>query len=206
MLARIDIDVVRKALKKPRPGFKAQTRMMPRPRAPSVSDEPARDGAVLLLLYPFDGRLHLVLTRRTEHLPNHKGQISLPGGAREPGESFEETALREAHEELSLDPADIVVLSRLTPLYISPSNYCIRPVVGYVRVRPAFRPDPREVAEALEVPLATLLDPSTVREEDWRLRGTVVRVPFFAVNEHKVWGATAMVLAEFVDLVRSAVE
>ena len=204
MVADVGIEVVRKALEQPRPGLRAQINMSPRPRAPAMSNAPARAGSVLLLLYPLDGRLHLVLTRRTEELPSHKGQISLPGGAQKAGESFEEAALREAHEELDLDPDEIQVLGRLTPLYIPPSNYCIRPVVGYTPARPTFHPNPREVAEVLEVPLAELLDPSTVREEDWHLRGIMVRVPFFAVKEHKVWGATAMVLAEFVELVRSA--
>lgn len=205
MPTEIDIDMVREALQKPRPGFNAQARMSPRPRTLVANDESARAGGVLLLLYPVDGRLHLVLTRRTEHLPSHKGQISLPGGARDAWESFEETALREAHEELSLNPDGIQLLGQLTPLYIPASNYCIRPVVGYVPVRPAFRPEPCEVAEVLEVPLAKLLDPSTVREEDWHLHGMSVRVPFFAVSEHKIWGATAMILAEFVDLVHSVI-
>ncbi len=206
MAFEVDIDVVRRALQQPRPGLKAQISMSPRPRAPVTNTAPARAGGVLLLLYPINGRLHLVLTRRTEELSRHKGQISLPGGAREPGESFEEAALREAHEELNLNPADVQVLGRLSPLYIPPSNYCIRPVVGYTPARPDFQPDPREVAEVLEVPLAELLDPATVREEDWLLRGITVRVPFFAVQQHKVWGATAMVLAEFVALIRSSLE
>lgn len=204
MATEVDINLVRKALAQPRPGIEAQVRLSPHPRAPAVSEEPARDAGVLLLLYLRNGRLHLVLTRRAAHLPNHKGQISLPGGARESGESIEETALREAHEELNLAPADIQVLDRLTPLYIPPSNYCIHPVVGYTPSRPAFRPDPHEVAEILEVPLAKLLDPATVQEEDWQLRGMRVRVPFFAVGGHKVWGATAMVLAEFVELIHGA--
>ncbi len=206
MAFEVDIDVVRRALQQPRPGLKAQISMSPRPRAPVTNTAPARAGGVLLLLYPIDSRLHLVLTRRTEELSSHKGQISLPGGAREPGESFEEAALREAHEELNLNPADVQVLGRLSPLYIPPSNYCIRPVVGYTPARPDFQPDPREVAEVLEVPLAELLNPATVREEDWFLRGMTVRVPFFAVQQHKVWGATAMVLAEFVALIRSSLE
>jgi len=205
MTDKLDIHLVRQALAQPRPGLRAQLGMSPRPRASITINAPARAGGVLLLLYPRDGRLHLVLTRRAEHLPSHKGQISLPGGARDPGESFEETALREAHEELDVEPASIQVLGRLTPLYISPSNYCIRPVVGYAPSRPDFRPDRAEVAEVLEVPLADLLDPSTVQEEDWNLRGFQVRVPFFAVKEHKVWGATAMVLAEFVELLRTVV-
>lgn len=204
MRQEIDIDVVRRALAQPLPGLNAQMRMAPRPRATSPVGEYAREGGVLLLLYPVGGRLYLVLTRRTEHLPSHKGQISLPGGARHADESFEETALREAHEELAVEPSVVQVLGQLSPVYIPPSNYFIQPVVGHTSMRPAFRPAPCEVAEVLEISLRTLLDPATVREEDWDLQGAKVRVPYFAVNEHKVWGATAMVLAEFVTLLRDA--
>ncbi len=202
MSPAVEIDTVRRALKKSLPGMDAQARMMPRPRAPSQNDEPARGGGVLLLLYPVGKELSTVLTRRTEHLPNHKGQISLPGGTRHPGETFEETALREAHEELNVNPQQVDILGRLTPLYIPPSNYRIHPILGYAAARPAFQREPREVAEVLEVPLRRLLDPNTIREEDWQLRGVPVRVPFFELNEHKVWGATAMVLSEFVELLR----
>lgn len=205
MRPQVSIDLVCKALERPRPGSQAHVRMMPRPRGPRTSNAPPRHGGVLLLLYPRAGRLHLVLTRRTDHLPDHSGQVSLPGGRQEPGESFEVTALREAQEELDVDPAQVQVLGRLTPLYIPPSNYWIHPVVGYAPARPTFRPNPHEVAEVLEVPLAMLLDPGTAREEEWFLRGTTVHVPFFEIGGHKVWGATAMVLAEFVDLIRSVV-
>lgn len=206
MPQKIDVNVIRRALEQPRPGLEAQKNMMPRPRATSPNEgKSTRQGGVLLLLYPVAGRLHLVLTRRTEHLPSHKGQISLPGGTRHAGESLEETALREAHEEFDVPPATVEVLGRLSRLYIPPSNYYIQPVVGYTPAQPAFRPNPHEVAEVLEVALITLLDPSTVREEDWELRGMRVRVPFFELNEHKVWGATAMVLSEFVAIVRDQV-
>jgi 8-oxo-dGTP pyrophosphatase MutT (NUDIX family) len=202
---RIQIDDVRSALGGPRPGLPAQLRLSPRPRAPGIShSEAPRPGGVLLLLYPHRQRLHLVLTQRAETLSNHKGQISLPGGQRDPGETPEETALRELHEELGIEPDQVDVLGRLTPLYIPPSNYCIYPVVGYTAERPCFRPNAHEVADVLEVPVAALLDPDTVREEEWSLRDEAVQVPFFAVAGHKVWGATAMVLAEFVELLHGA--
>lgn len=175
--------------------------MMPRPRASGLPDAPVRHGGVLLLLYPHHGRLHLVLTQRTETLPNHRGQISLPGGAQESGESFTQTALRETEEELGIDPTQIWVVGDLTPLYISASNYCIHPIVGYMSVQPTFQPDPSEVAQVLQVPVSSLLDPATAQEETWFLRGTSVRVPLFNLDGHKVWGATAMVLAEFVELI-----
>lgn len=205
MAARIGLDEVVSALERPRPGLPAQLRLSPRPRAPGIAhEEEPRPGGVLLLLYPHRRHLHLVLTRRADTLSNHKGQISLPGGQRDPGETPEVTALREVHEELGIAPDRVDVLGRLTPLYIPPSNYCIYPVVGYVAERPSFRPNPAEVADVIEVPVPALLNPDTVREEEWTLRDESVRVPYFAVAGHKVWGATAMVLAEFVELLRGS--
>jgi 8-oxo-dGTP pyrophosphatase MutT (NUDIX family) len=130
-------------------------------------------------------------------LEDHKGQISLPGGAREGDEPLEWTALRETYEELGVDPQSVEVLGVLTPLYIFPSDYCIIPYVAARPDRPTFVPDPVEVAEVLEVLLLTLLDPTIRREEEWVLHGTITRVPFYQIGEHKVWGATAMVLSEF---------
>jgi 8-oxo-dGTP pyrophosphatase MutT (NUDIX family) len=110
---------------------------------------------------------------------------------------LEWTALRETYEELGVDPQGVEVLSALTPLYIFPSDYCITPYVAARPDRPTFVPDPVEVAEVLEVPLLTLLDPAMRREEEWVLHGTTARVPFYQIGEHRVWGATAMVLSEF---------
>lgn len=157
-----------------------------------------------MLLYPCRDELHLALTQRTDTLPNHKGQVSLPGGAWEPGESFAQTALREAQEELGIDPAQVQIIGGLTALFIPPSRYCIHPIVGYVAIQPTFQPDPHEVAEVLEVPLANLIDPAVVREELWSWEGLDMYVPIYNLNDHKVWGATAMVLAEFVELIEMA--
>jgi 8-oxo-dGTP pyrophosphatase MutT (NUDIX family) len=155
----------------------------------------------LLLLYPVHDLLHLVLTVRTSNLNHHSGQISLPGGGWEEGDaSLQETALREAQEEIGIVTDGLEMLGALTPLYIPPSNNVIHPFVAYTSQRPAFHPDSREVAELLDVPLRLLLDPTTRHEEDWNWRGATLHVPFYAVNEHKVWGATAIVLAEFLVL------
>jgi 8-oxo-dGTP pyrophosphatase MutT (NUDIX family) len=154
------------------------------------------------MLYPIRDVLHLVLTVRNPELNYHSGQISLPGGGWEVGdESLRATALREAEEEIGVAADELEILGPLTPLYIAPSNNVLHPFVGYAHQRPTFDPDPAEVAELLEVPLALLLDPVTRREEDWIWRGAELHVPFYAVGEHKVWGATAIVLAEFLALV-----
>jgi 8-oxo-dGTP pyrophosphatase MutT (NUDIX family) len=200
MIHEPSLAAIRQALRRPLPGRVAQMRMANRPRpgleARSPGHQP-RQGGVLVLLYPKDGRLYLPLTHRAETLKDHKGQISLPGGAREGDELLEWTALRETHEELGVDPQSVKVLGMLTPLYIFPSDYCITPYVAARPDRPTFVPDPAEVAEVLEVPLLTLLDPAIRREEEWVLYGTTTRVPFYQIGEHKVWGATAMVLSEF---------
>jgi 8-oxo-dGTP pyrophosphatase MutT (NUDIX family) len=117
-------------------------------------------------------------------------------------ESAVETALREAAEELNIAPAEVRVLGELTPLYIPPSDYCVYPVVASAERRPDFRPSLREVAEVIEVPLDHLLDTRNIRREKWPLRGIDVTVPFYFFREHKIWGATAMVLAELLDLIK----
>jgi len=118
-------------------------------------------------------------------------------------ESPVEAALREAKEELRIDPAATRILGELTPLYVPPSNYTIYPVVAAMEKRPHFQPSPEEVAEVLEIPVAHLLKPENVRREAWTLRGMEVSVPFYSFRGHKIWGATAMILAELVEIISS---
>src|SRR5262245_12605062 len=180
------------------PGIEAQRRLAPRPRAgwnPSATPPRARDASVLVLIYPHQSEWLLPLTRRTDTVADHRGQISFTGGARELDESVEATALREARDEIGLEPGQVEVLGRLTRLHIPHSNFVVTPIVGLSTSRPIFSMDRREVAEILEVPLALLLDPGTVVEESWRLASGEAQVPLYRVGAHKVWGATAMILA-----------
>ncbi len=191
-------------LKGPKPGLKAQLRMITNPRPGHkiydvVQDSCLRAG-VLVLLYHWEGRLYLVLTRRTARVDHHQSQISFPGGQQEKGESFEQTALREACEELGIRPGSIRILGELTPLYIPPSNYCIYPVVATIDERPEFLPSEEEVAEVIEVPFDHLLDPQNIHKEIWTYQGAQLEVPFYLFKGHKIWGATAMVLAELLAL------
>jgi 8-oxo-dGTP pyrophosphatase MutT (NUDIX family) len=164
-----------------------------------------RQAAVLLLLYPDAGDLRLPLTVRSDRLPSHRGEVSLPGGAIDPDDDSPiSAALREAHEELGVPPAAVTVWGTLSPLYISPSNFRITPVVGMINPAPVLRPNDAEVSAVISVTVRELLDPALVIEEQWTLRGTEVRVPFFAIGGHKVWGATAVVLSEFVARMRRA--
>jgi 8-oxo-dGTP pyrophosphatase MutT (NUDIX family) len=162
---------------------------------------------VLVLLLPQpDAGPAVVLTVRREHLPDHAGQISFPGGQREGTESLADTALREAEEEIALLPQSVQLLGTLTPLYIPPSNFCVHPHVGIVSHDPSLAPRDREVERVLRAPLTHLLDPDTRVVEPWTLHGTTVEVPYYDVAGHTVWGATAMMLAEMLALVRDVAE
>jgi 8-oxo-dGTP pyrophosphatase MutT (NUDIX family) len=200
------LQYLEKKLAGSKPGLKAQLGMCPNPRPGhqayfDVEDTCLKAG-VLALIYPRENRLHLVLTRRTDKVDFHKGQISFPGGRQEAGEELEQAALREAQEELEVDPESVRILGMLTPLYIPPSNYCIYPVVALAKNRPDFQPSQIEVAEVLEIPLDHLLSPQNVQREMWTIRDTEVDVPFYVFGEHKIWGATAMVLAELLEMVK----
>ncbi len=157
-----------------------------------------RIAAVLILGYPRNGEPHIVFTRRTETVSNHRGQISLPGGRREPTDaSLEATALRETQEELGVDPADVRIPGRLEDEYVIVSNFLIAPYVGMLDYEPIFRPSPTEVAEVIEVPLGRLRDPAIFREEDW-YRPETPRMQFYVVDGHEIWGATARVIRKFL--------
>jgi 8-oxo-dGTP pyrophosphatase MutT (NUDIX family) len=198
------IQRLRAALARPLPGLPAQLGMSPQPRPGTerILDPflDCRKAAVLVLFYPCANDLCLVLTRRTDSLPAHSGQISFPGGGIDPGEDAIAAAKREAWEELEVNPARLEVLGQLSPLYIPPSGFCIYPVVAYTPTQPAFVPSSAEVAEVLEVSVDHLAAPRTRCEEVRPIRGMDVRVPYYAVGEYKVWGATAMVLCELLAL------
>lgn len=208
------LEKIRAGLLRPLPGLEAQLRMAPLPRIgwdPLKFPEGAFDGAALLLVYPtaadealgkpYHQTLHLALTVRGSGLRNHTGQVSLPGGRVDTGETIEAAAVREAQEEIGVEPAAVEVLGRLTPLHIPVSGFLLHPVVGFTSMRPAFQRAEWEVARIIETPVSVLADPAVVKRE---IRTRVVQgqsidvvVPYFDIDGEKVWGATAMVLAEF---------
>lgn len=213
MLLTTDVlhDRLAARLRHPLPGHDAHATMAPRygarQEALSVRDKGCREASVLVLLHPHaDASPAIALTVRRDHLPDHPGQISFPGGQREGDETLDETALREAQEEVALDPATVTLLGTLTPLYIPPSNFCVYPHVGIVRQPPSLTPTDREVEQVLHAPLSHLLDPATRVVEPWPLHGATVDVPYYDVEGHTVWGATAMMLSELLAVVRDTLD
>jgi 8-oxo-dGTP pyrophosphatase MutT (NUDIX family) len=194
---------LRLVLAGPLPGVDAQRRMAPTPRPgwqPGRSPHEARDAAGLVLLFPIEDGVHLLLTVRSSRLPSHAGQVSLPGGAVEAGESVEQAALRETYEETGVDPSLVRILGRLTPLHIPVSGFVLHPVVGVADARPTYRLADSEVERLVEPRLDELFDPSCVKRQSTMWDGVARDVPYFALDGLVVWGATAMVLAEFVEV------
>lgn len=191
------------------PGVEAQMRFAPAPpRAGWTLGEfpqTARQAAALLLIYPGDRGPTLPLTVRASGLARHAGQISLPGGAVDPGETLAQAATREASEEIAVDPAEVVVLGELTPVYVLVSGFTLHPVVGVTHRRPQFVASPGEVAEILEVSLEDLRDASSIRRGTRIREGVAVEYPYFDLLGHQVWGATAMILGEFICLFQDQV-
>jgi 8-oxo-dGTP pyrophosphatase MutT (NUDIX family) len=182
------------------PGEQAHAWLAPRPRRQWPADFPLeqiRHAAGLLLLFQHDDRAHIVLTVRGD-TPRHAGQVSLPGGVVEPGETFEQAALREAQEETGLAPDGIRVVGALTPLDIPVSGFRLHPIVVTRAVRPGLRAAAGEVAHVLELDLDELTAPGQPIEEERAVGDARLIVPAFHVRTQVVWGATAMVLADFL--------
>ena len=185
------------------PGVDAQMRMAPQPRGgwkPGFAPDQTRPAAALLLVYPVGGAATILLTKRASHLPSHKGQVSLPGGAVDPGETIVGAALREAREEVGLQTDLVTVVGCLTPLHIPVSGFELNPVVGTMASRPAMVPETGEVDRIIEAAVADLADPVRHRRVMRVREGLEFDMPYFDIDGEEVWGATAMVLAEFVTL------
>lgn len=194
----------------PLPGLDAQLQMASGVRVRAVKQSmpdtsKARIGAVLIALYPDDnGTVRTVLMKRPDYDGTHAGQVSFPGGKKEETDAdVIETALREAEEEVNIKPNDVKVIGQLTELYIPPSNFLVHPIVGVLQRQPILIPDKHEV-QSIHVPeLTYLLRDDIVNEKEVQVaNGFRMRTPYFEVDGHTVWGATAMIISELKHVFR----
>lgn len=196
-----------KRLQEPLPGEEAQFRMAVIHRRTTMSPpEDVRIASVLALFYPKDEETHLVLIERPAVNANdpHSGQLSFPGGKFELEDpDYRYTALRETQEEIGVDPEAIQVLGRLSELYIPVSNFLVHPFVGYTPERPHFVPQESEVKSILEVPFSLIANQKTLLTTDLTIRNGMVlkEVPYFNVYGKILWGATAMMLSELIQVI-----
>lgn len=201
------IDFLKVAFSKPLPGFEAQLKMAPVTRMPDgfmPDATKARKGSVLIYIYPgTENQTSVLLMKRPEYKGVHSGQISFPGGKQDKTDKdFIETALREFKEETGILQQRKNVIGTLSELYIPASNFYVYPVVSFAHERQTPKPDPTEVEYLIEVPLKEFLDErNKIKKKITTSEGYVLDAPCFFIQDEIIWGATAMVLSEFVELI-----
>lgn len=203
------VERLREQIQEGLPGPDVQYLMAPgmRPRYLRPEDIPGhpRLSSVLLMIYPKAGSLHTAFIKRTEDEGMHSGQISLPGGKKEDTDAdLQSTALRETEEELGIAVNDIQVIGQLSHLYIDVSHFLVYPFVGCLHREPRFRPEPKEVERVIEWPLDGLMA-CKVLDGDIPVRGMKVRAPYYPLGRDQLWGATAMIVREFVAIAGACV-
>ncbi|MFH6943044.1 NUDIX hydrolase [Flavobacterium sp. FlaQc-50] len=191
------------------PAILAHLKMAPKERAEALKNLNAeainpRIAAVMMLFYPKKGKTHLVLIVRNAYNGVHSSQIAFPGGKYETTDAgFAATALRETHEEVGILPEKIKVIKEFTPMFIPPSNFMVHPFLGVSLEELSFYPDVREVADIIELPLSVFLNDEIIIEATLSTSyGSNILVPAFNIQNHIVWGATAMILSELRDVLK----
>ncbi|MGB1248274.1 MAG: NUDIX hydrolase [Chitinophagales bacterium] len=200
---------IKQSIAQLRKGFAAQRKMSPPFREKLVREmldkQTPKEAGVLILLYENDEEMYIAFTQRHTYKGVHSGQISLPGGKAETVDiDFAATAIRETEEEIGVLQSDIALLGELTELYVPPSNFMIYPFVGaYYDGKPDFVKEEAEVAEILEIKLSDLLDEKNIQEYKLERRDFTYKTPAYFINGKIIWGATAMILSEFLDVVKN---
>lgn len=193
------------------PAEKAHVKMAPLERVQlmknlDLSTKNPRIAAVMMLLYPKNKKTHLILIVRNAYNGVHSSQIAFPGGKYEASDAdFQETALRETHEEIGISPEKIEIIKQFTPMYIPPSNFLVHPFLGISSQELSFYPDIREVADIIELPLSVFLNDEIIIEATLSTSyADNISVPAFNIQNHMVWGATAMILSELREVLKIA--
>ncbi|WP_281234544.1 NUDIX hydrolase [Flavobacterium gelatinilyticum] len=195
------------------PAGLSHVKMAPKERIQALKDldinsRNPRIAAVMMLFYPKNEKTHLILIVRNAYNGVHSSQIAFPGGKYEISDfDFKDTALRETNEEIGVIPEKIEVIKQFTPMYIPPSNFLVHPFLGIAKEELSFYPDVREVADIIELPLSVFLDDEIIIESTLSTSyGNDILVPAFSIQNHIVWGATAMILSELRDVLKLTFE
>lgn len=204
------IEKLRTELQKPLPGKNTQLGMAAGNRVfynEIINNETPKKGSVLIILYPKNSEWNTIFIKRTNDKGPHSGQMAFPGGMIEPEDhSLYETALREAKEEVGINPMEVDYIGELTPLHIPVSNIIVHPFIGMVKDKPNLVLSPDEVEDILECPLSVFLDPKILSEFSFEFKGNKYKAPSFVVKEYTIWGATAMMWNEFLTVYKRIVE
>jgi 8-oxo-dGTP pyrophosphatase MutT (NUDIX family) len=185
------------------PGLKGQLLMAPAGRDFTWPAGVVVHAAVMLVLFKRNESFCLILTKRHDYEGPHSGQVSLPGGKTDPDDmGFEYTALRETHEEVGIKPEELRIIGKLTDLFIPVSRYMVHPYIAWSEIIPICEPDPGEVKYILEIRLDDLLNEQNRKIKTMTLSGSDYEVPYLSLKGETVWGATAMILSEFIEIVR----
>ena len=206
------LDELKQKFQVPLPGLSSQVKM----RAPvqkaaelSVMKDPqlqAKNSAVLILLFPEDGNLKTVFIKRSEYDGVHSGQIAFPGGKHEKTDNgFKATALRETNEEIGIEQDKIEIIGQLTDLFIRPSNFLVKVFVGFSPIKLNYVPDEKEVQSVVEVDLEKFYNPNIISEKDFFFtsRKIIIKAPCYTINGIEIWGATAMIVSELLDVLKN---
>jgi 8-oxo-dGTP pyrophosphatase MutT (NUDIX family) len=172
----------------------------------TITDPKRMPSAVLVPIYNKEGQCHILFTQRTDNVKEHKGQISFPGGARQDGESLLDTALRESQEEVSLSPADVEILGELDDTATLTSNFVVTPFIGVIPWPHNLKADGWETDELIEVPIAALLDKKAREDKNEVIGGKPVTSYFYHYGDRVIWGATARILHQFLELYQRAMK
>lgn len=194
-------------LQNPLPGHSSYAHIINSERLKSTQkpDAKTRQSAVLILLFEKAGEVQLPLILRPPYDGTHGGQVGLPGGKKEHfDENLQRTALREAQEEIGVKALDVKILADLTEVYIPVSNYLVQPVLGYMSIKPSFYPDKREVEKIIMTKITDLLRPDLSSNRLIDVQGRQIEVPGFEIDGHWVWGATALILSELIELLKES--
>jgi 8-oxo-dGTP pyrophosphatase MutT (NUDIX family) len=197
-------------LSKPLPGIRSHLKMAPEHRAEQLTSyhegiKHAKKSAVLMLFYNESDESKMIVIRRSNYVGVHAGQIAFPGGRYEDEDiNVQTTALREIHEEIGIPEDKIEIVGRLSDIYVPPSNFLISVFVGYLDEKPMYKIEEREVDEVIEVPFGDFFKPNLIKEKEFfvsSLNASSI-APYFDVSNAEIWGASAMVISEFLDVMK----